>query len=604
MMRFIAAFLTLIFTSFSFAFNFSSAFDSEPEFLPVDQAFSLSVNSDASGQVWATWDIADGYYLYRHQLKASSETEPSLSFTALPDGEMKQDPYFGEVEVYHQQLKLPLNVANTNLPQQIDFTLRYQGCAEKGLCYPPQTVPMSAEFITVSQSQPVAENALGDTATTAFKPSEAQQVSTLISQASFSKMLVVMFGLGLLLSLTPCVLPMIPIVSAIVVGSKAKGWSGLYLSAIYVLGMALTYAAIGALAGWFGTQLNLQAALQDPLILLLSAVLFVTLALAMFGVYELRLPSALQTRLDHLSNRSQNSRSKILGIFLAGVFATLVVSPCVSAPLAGVVLYISSTSDPLYGAAALFSMGLGMGLPLLLVGTLGSKVLPKNGAWLEDIKKLMGFAMLGLAIWLANRWLAEGWHLLLWGLLSLALASYFLHRALTGDSHPVRWLLALSAIIVGFIEIIGAASGSHTPLSPLNQLNLNQAAQHSNVEVPYYRTIGSLAELQQIQSQSSLPVVVDLYADWCISCKVTEEEVFKHPDVLPLLQQITFVQVDVTDNNSQNQAFLQQFDLFGPPAMLFFNRQDELLDHYSLVGEPTKDEVEARLQALLSNKMQ
>lgn len=602
MMRFIAALLILISTSYSLAFNFSSPFNSEPEFLPVDQAFSLSVNSDTSGQVWATWHITDGYYLYRHQLKIDSQDEPSLQFADIPQGEIKQDPYFGEVEVYHHQLKLPLQVDESALPNNINFTIRYQGCAEKGLCYPPQTVPMSAEFAKVTSSR-LNDDVKPSTPATAFKPSEAQQVTSLISQSSFSKMLIVMFGLGLLLSLTPCVLPMIPIVSAIVVGSKAKGWSGLYLSAVYVLAMALTYGLIGALAGWFGTQLNLQAALQDPIILLLSAALFLLLSLSMFGVFDLRLPSTLQTRLDEWSNRSQNSRSKILGIFLAGIFATLVVSPCVSAPLAGVVLYISSTSDPLYGAAALFSMGLGMGLPLLLVGALGSKVLPKNGAWLEDIKKLMGFALLGLAIWLANRWISEDFHLWLWGLLSLGIASYFLHRTLTGHSHPVRWLFALSAIMIGFVEIIGATSGSHTPMTPLNQLSLNRAGEaNPHAEVPYYRTIGSLEELKQIQTQSTLPIVIDLYADWCISCKITEEKVFKHPDVLPLLHQVTFVKVDVTDNNPKNQTFLKHFGLFGPPAMLFFNRQDDLLDNYSLVGEPTKDEVEARLQALLSNE--
>ncbi|WP_417505937.1 protein-disulfide reductase DsbD [Marinomonas gallaica] len=600
MMRFIAVITTLLLTNVAMAFNFSSPFNSEPEFLPVDQAFSLSVNSDAEGQVWATWHITDGYYLYRHQLNVTSDQEPSLGFADIPNGELKQDPYFGEVEVYHERLKLPLSLDNRDTSKQVDFIISYQGCAEKGLCYPPQKVPMSVEF--PPQVLATISNSTDTPPTNTFELSEAQQVTNLISQASFVNMLLIMFGIGLLLSLTPCVLPMIPIVSAIVVGSKAKGWSGLYLSAVYVLGMAATYGLIGALAGWFGTQLNLQAALQSPSILFISALIFVALSLAMFGVYELRLPSGLQDRLDRLSNKSQNSRSRTLGIFFAGIFATLVVSPCVSAPLAGVVLYISTTSDAAYGAMALFSMGLGMGMPLLLVGALGSKVLPKNGAWLEDIKKLMGFAMLGLAIWLANRWLAETYHLFMWGLLSLSLAAYFFHRISTGTSHPVRWFIALLTFIVGFAEIIGGFTGSHNPTMPLNRITASQNnAQQQSISVPYYETIGSLEELNVIQQKSTLPVVIDLYADWCISCKITEEEVFKHPDILPLLSKVTFVQVDVTENNEQNQALLKQFQLFGPPAMLFFDTNEQLLDNYSLVGEPTKEEVKARLDTLLSN---
>lgn len=601
MTRFIAVFLTLLLSNAAMAFNLSSPFNSEPEFLPVDQAFSLSVNSDQSGQVWATWHITDGYYLYRHQLSVESDESPSLHFANIPKGKLKQDPYFGQVEVYHDSLKIPLAINDQSQAKQVNFTIRYQGCAEKGLCYPPQTVPMSVEFPQQIKTTDEGSNTLSSNIKQTFEPSEAQQVTDLISQASFLNMLFIMFGLGLLLSLTPCVLPMIPIVSAIVVGSKAKGWSGFYLSAIYVLGMALTYALIGALAGWFGTQLNLQAALQSPIILLLSALLFVLLSLAMFGVYELRLPSSLQTRLDALSNKSQHSHSRIIGIFLAGVFATLVVSPCVSAPLAGVVLYISTSSDSIYGAMALFSMGLGMGLPLLLVGALGSKILPKNGAWLEDIKKLMGFAMLGLAAWLVNRWLDEAYHLFMWGLLSLALAAFFLHRVSSGASHPVRWFIALLASIIGFAEITGGFSGSHTPMTPLNHLAASFSEQQ-NISVPYYQTIGSLEELNVIQRQSTLPVVIDLYADWCISCKVTEEEVFKHPDILPLLRKVTFVQVDVTHNNAQNQAFLKNFQLFGPPAMLFFGADGQLLDNFSLIGEPTRAEVKERLETLLSNK--
>lgn len=596
-MRIIATFILFIFSSYAAAFNFGSPFQSEPEFLPVDQAFSLSVNSDDTGQVWATWQIADGYYLYRHQLSVDSDSASNIRFKSIPKGEIKQDPYFGEVEVYHQQLKLPLEIDNPR-PYQASFTLTYQGCAERGLCYPPQSVPMSTEFpklaVPVQENQiPTAQN---------IAPSEAEKVSSLISHSSFAQMLVVMFGLGLMLSLTPCVLPMVPIVSAIVIGGKANGRTGLALSSVYVLGMAITYAALGALAGWFGAQLNLQAALQNPIVLLISATVFVILALAMFGAFELRLPAAIQTKVDQLTNRSQASTSRLLGIFIAGVLATLIVSPCVSAPLAGVILYISSTSDPVYGATALFSMGIGMGIPLLLVGTFGGKVLPKNGPWLDDIRKAMGFALLGLAVWLANRWLPESTHLIIWGGLSLSIAAYFLHRVFTQHSHPIRWFIALITIMVGFMEILGGATGGQSPLFPLKHLVLGSPSNNTSKTVPYYKTIGSLAELEQIQQQSTLPVVIDLYADWCISCKVTEEEIFKHPDILPMLRQVTFVKVDITDNSDENQALLKHFNLFGPPAMLYFDYKNQLIDKFSLIGEPSKEEVEIRLQALITNK--
>ena len=259
-MRLLIALFALTVSTLSVAFGLSSPFQSDPEFLPVDQAFSASVNQDKNGQVWVSWDIEDGYYLYRHQLDITSDDAANLAFASLPKGTIKQDPYFGEVEVYHEALRIPVSAPSIETAQLIDFTLHFQGCAEKGLCYPPQKLPMSTEFkpvntVTPSLPEPPAVSA-----------SSAQNVSNTIAQSSFTEALLVMFGLGLLLSFTPCVLPMVPIVSAIVVGSKAKGWSGFYLSATYVLGMALTYAFIGALAAWFGAQLNLQAALQNPIL--------------------------------------------------------------------------------------------------------------------------------------------------------------------------------------------------------------------------------------------------------------------------------------------------------------------------------------------------
>ncbi|MBM6549661.1 protein-disulfide reductase DsbD [Marinomonas ostreistagni] len=601
-MRALVALFALTLSTLSLAFGLSSPFSSEPEFLPVEQAFQSSVSQDDNGQVWVSWDIADGYYLYRHQLKVSA-VDTDIEFAHIPPGKTKHDQYFGDVEVYYDSLRLPVQIPAQELPKVVDFTLQYQGCAEQGLCYPPQSVPMSTEFSTLAQDS-TSQSSAGQASTPTVNISGAQNVSGILAQASVWQALLAMFGLGLLLSFTPCVLPMVPIVSAIVVGSKSKGWGGFYLSALYVLGMALTYAVIGALAGWFGAQLNLQAALQNPIILGVSSALFVLLALAMFGVFELRLPAKLQTKLDQTASQSQNTKSRVLGVFLAGIFATLVVSPCVSAPLAGVVLYISTSSDPMFGAASLFVMGLGMGIPLLLVGALGSKVLPKNGPWLEDMKKLMGFGLLALAIWLAIRWISGPYTLYLWGAWLIALGAYFLHRAVTGLSHPVRWFIAVVTLVVGSTQFVGGLAGNYNPLKPLQGLGSNNSASEHSEQVPYYATITSSQELDSILAQSNRPVVVDLYADWCISCKVTEEEVFKAPDVLPLLEQVTFVQVDVTNNDEANQAFLNQYQLFGPPAMLFFDAQAEQIHDYNLVGEPTKQEVLERLQAVLKQPNQ
>ncbi len=598
MLRQLFALIILTYSSLIFAFGISSPFgSSSPEFLPVDQAFILSIDREDNGQVIAHWDIAEGYYLYKHQLKIEQESGPALSFGDIPSGTVKEDPYFGTVEVFHDQLEIPLNAAGLSAATQIAFSIGYQGCAERGLCYPPELTPMSAEFAplnTLAQGQ-------APKTTPKVALSGAQKVIQLMSEASVIKTISIMVGLGLLLSFTPCVLPMVPIVSAIVVGSKARGWTGLGLSFIYVLGMAITYALIGALAGWFGTQLNLQAALQNPVVLMTSAALFAVLALAMFGAFELRLPSVLQDKLNHVSGQTQQSRSRLFGIFCTGMVATLVVSPCVSAPLAGVVLYISSNSDPLYGALALFAMGLGMGIPLLVVGALGSTVLPKNGPWLEDIKKLMGFGMLAMAIWLATRWLPLSTHLALWGLLSLSIAAYFLHRAMSGNSHPVRWFVGLLTLIIAMVELVGAILGETNPTKPLGAVRqLSEVGTKTATQVPYYAKVTSLDEFKAVLEQSNKPVVADLYADWCISCKVTEEEIFKAADILPLLEQVAFVQVDVTDNTEDSKAFLQAFNLYGPPSMLFFDETQQSIESLKLIGEPTKQEVSERLQAILS----
>lgn len=604
-MRPLALLFLLLFHSLCQAFTFGPTSSlSAPEFLPVDQAFQLSISTPKDGKLTATWQIQDGYYLYQEQFSLSGEQAHKLHFSPFPTGESQQDPYYGDVIVYRDQLSLPIYYDITLTPgTEINAILTYQGCADKGLCYAPQampiqfTVPALSPEITKNNTQNLPRG--NDASTVQDKPlplSEAQTVSQLISTNTLWTTLAVMFGLGLLLSFTPCVLPMIPIVSAIVIGSRHSKLGGFYYSAVYVFAMALTYAMIGGLVGIFGTQLNVQAQLQNPVLLMISALLFVLLALAMFGVYELRLPSAWQQRLQMSNSVSNSAWRSSLSVFVAGVLSTLIVSPCVSAPLAGALLFISSQGNAWYGAMILFVMALGMGVPLLLVGAFGPKILPKSGEWLQDIKVLMGFGLLAMAIWLLTRWIPLNSHLYLWGALAIAISSYFVHRTQQAHSHPVRWFFALLFFIVGSLQFIGATTGNSTPLSPLK--NISSSSITPKEQVVFDATITNLDELNNIiANQDTRPIVLDLYADWCVSCRVLEE-MFVAPDVLPLIKKVQLIRVDVTKNSAQNQALMQHFHLFGPPSLVFLDQEGNERKALTLMGEPTKSTLINRLEAI------
>lgn len=578
---------------------------SEPDFLPVEQAFQLSISAVEDGKIIASWQIHDGYYLYQEQFALSGKDADKLHFSPFTPGEKKQDAYYGEVTVYRNQFTLPIYY-DINLPAgtQLSAILSYQGCADKGLCYAPQKVPL--DFTVPALSSPdLINNTSGSYQASTTGPNKvlpaphvalsgSQSISQLLQSGDVLSTLLVLFGLGLLLSLTPCVLPMVPIVSAIVVGARSSATRAFYYSAVYVLAMALTYAAIGGLVGLFGTQLNLQAQLQNPILLVISAVIFILLALAMFGVYELKLPSSWQQKLQTSTTHSSSNLRTSGSIFLAGVLSTLIVSPCVSAPLAGTLLYISSQGHAGYGALALFVMALGMGIPLLLVGLFGPKVLPKNGEWLEDIKVLMGFGLLAVAIWLITRWLPFYSHLYLWGVLAISIGSYFTHRAYQAQSHPVRWFLAFSCLFVGAIELLGGAMGNITPFQPLKTTSYQSQVAPQERDI-FDGHIGSLEELNNIvNNQDSRPILLDLYADWCISCREVEA-MFLSPEVLPLLENVQLIRVDVTENSDQNKALMKKFNLFGPPSLVFLNSQGEERNALTLMGEPTKAEIIERL---------
>ncbi|MBD5770064.1 protein-disulfide reductase DsbD [Marinomonas colpomeniae] len=610
-MRLFVLLFLLLFQNISMAFTFAPTSNlTKPDFLPVEQAFQLFVSEPQDGKLIAEWQIHDGYYLYQEQFNLSGKDAEKLHFSPFPQGETKQDPYFGEVTTYRNKITLPIYY-DINLPAgtKVNATLGFQGCADAGLCYAPQkvqinfTVPLlsSPDLGAQSQSTNVSSASITNPSINSIAPSESQSVSLLLESSSPWTALVVLFGLGLLLSLTPCVLPMVPIVSAIVVGTRSSKTGAFYYSLVYVLAMAFTYAAIGGLVGIFGTQLNLQAQLQNPILLAVSAVIFLLLSLAMFGVYELKLPSSWQQRLQTSTNHSNSVWRTSGSVFLAGVLSTLIVSPCVSAPLAGTLLYISGQGNAWYGAMMLFIMALGMGVPLLLVGLFGPRVLPKNGEWLQDIKNLMGFGLIAVSIWLVTRWLPENTHLYLWGLLAIAISSYFIHRASQDTSHPIRWFLAMGFFLVGTVEFLGGTMGNTSLLHPL-KMSLSTTSTNGTVKetATFDASIKSLSELNNIvANQDGRPVMLDLYADWCISCKEVEA-MFVSPEIQPMISKVQLIRVDVTENSAENKALMKKFNLFGPPSLIFLDAQGKERQSLTLMGEPTKADIIERLNFIIN----
>ncbi len=553
----------------------------EAKFLPIDEAFKLSLRLDDLQQLNAYWQITDGYYLYRKKFKFVLNNGGQLGDMQIPGGEIKNDPTYGETEVYHRFVEIKIPVTELRGLKNLEVTVSYQGCADNGLCYPPTdktfSLPISNNIPTttpiVSAPQPI-------------ELSETDQIIALLQQASFGYILLVFFGFGLLLAFTPCVFPMIPILSSIIVGqgNKITTSRAFYLSFIYVLAMAFTYAVAGVIAGLVGE--NLQIVAQNPYILISFALLFVLLSLSMFGFYDLQLPTSLQSRLTQLSNNQQGGHW--LGVAIMGILSALIVGPCVAAPLAGALIYIGHTGNALLGGLALFFMGLGMGAPLLIVGVSAGHLLPKSGGWMTQVKSIFGIVLLGVAIWMLDRVIPPSLTLLLWAML-LIVSSVFLGvldnltdtkppSPLPHDWHArhhthesLGWLkfrkgIGLVLLIYGILLMVGAASGGTNPWQPLKNLSLNQAIESKTA----FQTLRSENLKQALETAGQQPVLVDIYADWCITCKELEHVTFADAEVQKLLQQFKLLRVDVTANNAQDKALYQQFNLVGPPVVMFF----------------------------------
>lgn len=581
--------------------------ESAREFLPADEAFRLTAEVNAAGEPVVRFEIEPGYYLYRDKL-ALSATTPGVAFAAAdwPAGEWKEDPEFGRVEVYKHALSVALPLkASSAAAQFIEAQIKYQGCAEDGICYPPMKKTLGFQLTDGAAANTTrAAGAAPGQATSSgagVALSASDRITSRLASQPLGVILASFFGFGLLLALTPCVLPMVPILSGIIVGQKQPVGTAraLVLSATYVIAMALTYTVAGVIAGLAGR--NLQAAFQHPVAIASFAAVFVALALSMFGFYELQLPAGLQSRLDAFSRKQRGG--SLLGVAVMGVLSAIIVGPCVAPPLAGALAYIGQTGSPYVGGAALFALGLGMGVPLLAVGTSAGALLPRAGAWMERVKQVFGVVFLGVAIWFLERIVPAPLVLLLWGALALGCA-VFLGALVRFDqtSSPAARLgqaAGLVLLVYGTSLIVGAAAGGSNPLSPLRPF----AGGANGVAAPAlpFQAVSNTGELEQVlRTANGSTVMLDFYADWCVECKHLEQQTFTHPEVHQRLSELTLVRADVTANNAADQALLERFGLYGPPAILFF-RDGEELRAERLIGFADAGDFSALLDTINAN---
>ena len=571
------------------------------DLLPPDQAFVFYAEGREGGQVWVSFRVAKGYYLYREKFSFDLTGEPGTRLGAfeIPRGEPKQDPEFGQVEVFHQDVAFVLPVEGPGRNGSIELTARYQGCADRGVCYPPMekklTLDMGATKTPVTTPAVEGSEALASPAPSecsAGSPegfveteglSEQCDVVSTLKHASFAWTLVSFLGMGLLLAFTPCIFPMIPILSGIIVGHGHKITTGraFVLSLSYVLASALAYTMFGVMAGLFGH--NLQAMLQEPWIIGLFCGVFVVLALSMFDLLSFQLPAFLQSRLAGVTGKYQGG--SVSGAALMGGFSALIVGPCVAAPLAGALIYIGQTGDALLGGAALFCLGLGMGLPLLVIGASAGKLLPRAGEWMNSVKAVFGVGLLVVAIWLMGRIVPVQVTMVLYALLMMITAIYM--GALDGiapESSGWKRLwkgLGIVFLVYGILMLVGVAANSEDPLQPLKVIRVsagtsgNAGANRPGTEAQelQFKVIHSLAELNHAVKTAvteGRPVMLDFYADWCVSCKEMEHYTYRDPEVIKALEGWMLLKADVTENTESDIQLMRHFGLVGPPATLFF----------------------------------
>jgi thiol:disulfide interchange protein DsbD len=542
----------------------SNPFETRTDFLPVGKAFIFTSERLESGETQFFWQIADGYYLYQQRLKFDGL--PDAQKPSLPEGEAHSDEFFGEQQVYRQGLELRIPAGASG-----QIKVGWQGCADAGLCYPPQTLMVDLG---------------GSAATTTAGEAADQALASGLQQRALGWSLLVFFGLGLLLAFTPCSLPMLPILAGLIVGSGASPKRGLVLASSYVVSMALVYAAMGVLAALLGA--SLPALLQQPWILGSFAAVFVLLSLPMFGFFELQLPVAVRDRLENIGRTRRGG--SLIGAGVLGALSGLLVGPCMTAPLAGALLYIAQSGNALHGGLILFALGIGIGVPLLLLVTVGNRFLPKPGTWMNLLKGIFGFLFLGTAILMLRPVLDESLWIGLWGALLLVMA-YSGWRQTAGFGRSAHVFGASSVLfgLWGSVLLIGAAGGSDDVWRPLQVYSASRSvsaagptAHEAFITVKDPAALQSELDTAKAQGQW---VLLDYYADWCVSCKIMEKQVFGKPQVLDALKEVRLLRLDVTADNAASRELLGRYKVPGPPSLLWIGPNGEERRSQRITGD-------------------
>ncbi len=582
----------------------------EPEALAPEQAFVFESIGYGPDTALVRFTAQPGYYLYRDKFRfrVAGDSGFVIRDVELPEGKIKDDPEFGPVPVFYGQIEVPVRF---NRPageaRDIELEADFQGCRDGDICYPPMSRSVTFEM-------PAATTAMGAKPGSAMRgppgaaglpvpASEQDQLASLLTSSPV-KAVIAFFVAGLLLAFTPCVFPMVPILSGIIVGQgdRLTTMRAFWLSLVYVLAMAVTYTVAGVLAGLFGQ--NLQALFQNPWIIGTFALIFVLLALSMFGFYELQLPGRLQTRLAEASN--QQKGGQLWGVAVMGFLSALIVGPCVAPPLMAALIVIGSSGDAVLGGTALFALSLGMGVPLLAFGVSAGKLVPRAGAWMNAVKAVFGVGLLAIAIWMLERILSGTLIMLLWGVLAIGSGVYLgaLERIETGASGWKRlWKsLGIALLVLGIIELIGATAGGDYWLRPLEGFRTGASGSAAETH-PVFQRVKSTADLERALSQASVNgrgAMLDFYADWCVECKRMERNTFPDPGVQALLDRLSPLQADVTPNDEVDQELMKAFGVIGPPAILFFDRNGQEMRPYRLVGYFDPEAFSAHLERVLA----
>jgi len=542
------------------------------EFLKPSEAFQTNFINEKNNlriEITLTKDI----YLYANKIKLETITQPIIKLT--------KEIIFPQAEKYHDETvyfkKLTFTVPYSLLKEkglsgEAELKLKFQGCSTAGLCYAP-----ISKKTTVLLNDKNIENKIATTEIIDTNINETDTIANTLKNGNIGIILATFFGFGLLLSLTPCVFPMIPILSSIIVGASKKekmtATKGVFLSLVYVLSMSVAYTLAGVLAGVFGA--NLQVALQNPYVLTVFAFVFVALAFSMFGYFEIKLPNSLQAKLNKTTDGKE--KQGIAGIAIMGFLSALIVGPCVAPPLAGALVYIGQTGDAVLGGIALFVMSLGMGVPLLLIGLGAGKFMPKPGGWMESITKIFGIVMLGVAIWLLDRVLNPTLTMILWSLLFIGTAQY-----LQIYKNIITQTFTMAILILGAILLVGTISGATNPLNPFEKFISPKGV--SNTHQLKFTKVKNIAQLEETIKNSSKPVILDFYADWCIACKEYENITFKDAEVMSKLQNFTLLKADVTKNSDDDKALQEKFNIVGPPGIIFWDTKNQEIKSLKIVG--------------------